>query len=289
MIRLLVDSGAYSAWQQRATIKLEAYIAFLQSSTAHIEHYVSLDVIAGNGQRTLDAHQIKRAASRSYDNHQRMKKVGLSPIPVFHQDDPFEWLQRYVSDGENYIGIAAHGGHAHNDIPWFDRCFALIPSSVRVHGFGQTTPSILRHFPFTSVDSRTWLQAASFARLTIPIYHQGKPAYRHRAQRVAVGDRSTCESDHISRLGPLRREQVEHFLTEVVGVTIEQVNKSHQARWRVCAAYFTGLAAACGTTLYFVTRVQHQLRAALLSAGAQTHLLSYYYEHGQDLDRYVSA
>lgn len=276
MIKVLLDSGAYSAWRRGVRIDVKDYIAFIKRNAAHIEAYVSLDVIPGHGGRTADAAVIEKAAKQSYANHQRMKDAGLRPLPVFHQDDDFEWLESYLGDGETSIAFAAHGGHVHNDLPFFDQCFALLKGrGVKVHGLGQTTATVLRRYPFSSVDSGTWYQQGGHGRICFPIYVNGQADYRHRPSRAVVSARSDLDPNYVDRLSLFRRQQLESFLGEI-GISLHEIRTSPEARWRVNIAYFNGLAKATDTVIYFVSRTGRQLRGALLRGNAGSHLLSYF-------------
>ncbi|MFY9839268.1 MAG: hypothetical protein WAK55_22885 [Xanthobacteraceae bacterium] len=278
VIKLLLDSGAYSAFRQGVSLNLSDYIAFIKRNEQYFDRYISFDTIPGTGgRRTLDSAQVERAAQQTYRDHQRMKDAGLTPIPVFHQDDDFKWLARYLSDREPYIALAAHGGHAHNDIPWFDDCFALIERPrVKIHCLGNTKSAVLRRFPFTSTDSSSWLQQAKVGRILVPLYVDGRPDYSHPPMPVVVTKRSNLEPNYIDRLSSFKRQQAERYLDEEIGVELAEVSNRAEARWRTNAAYFKGLAAANNTTLFFVTSKQRSMRQALLQSQATAHLLSYF-------------
>lgn len=47
MMKIMLDSGAYSAWTLGNSIDIDDYISFIKRKTAHLECYVNLDVIAG--------------------------------------------------------------------------------------------------------------------------------------------------------------------------------------------------------------------------------------------------
>jgi hypothetical protein len=105
MIDVLIDSGAYSAFTRRVPIKPEDLIGWLQKHRNILRHYISLDHIPGkDGRRSADP----KAAQLTYRNHQQIKQAGLTPIPVFHRQDNFCWLERYLQDGEQHIALAPH-------------------------------------------------------------------------------------------------------------------------------------------------------------------------------------
>jgi hypothetical protein len=205
-----------------------------------------------------------------------MKDAGLAPWPVFHRQDDFQWLHRYLADGEKYIALAPHPlSERHEVIAWLRRCFAELPSSVKAHGLGITMAMMLVHFPFASVDSASWVNAASNGCIVVPMYSRGRFDYSHRPYKISVTERSALRPDHFDNLnGRCRREQVERFLAEV-GVTLPQVRTSKPARMRVCIKYFAGLAACSNTRLFYVTNLDNEQREVLSQGGAATRLLSF--------------
>jgi len=79
----------------------------------------------------------------------------------------FEWLDRMLEQ-TNYIGL---GGVTKNNIAkirmWFDEVFPYLErqniTGLKVHGFGVTSPSILKSYPWYSVDSSTAVMMAGKA------------------------------------------------------------------------------------------------------------------------------
>jgi hypothetical protein len=101
---VIVDSGAYSSWRKGPEIDLPKYIRYIKDNEQHVSQYISLDVIPGRfGQREFWLDAIEAAAALSYENHQVMRAALLHPLPIFHQDDNFRWLERYLKDGEGRV------------------------------------------------------------------------------------------------------------------------------------------------------------------------------------------
>jgi len=127
-VRIMLDSGAFSAWKTGKQIDIDAYIAYIKYNLDHIHNYVSLDCIPGKCGIIKTQRQVDVAAKQSYQNHQYMKHRGLSPIPVFHRGESFEWLDRYVRDGECYIGLGLVGMISDASISvvraWLDHVFS---------------------------------------------------------------------------------------------------------------------------------------------------------------------
>jgi hypothetical protein len=274
VMKILLDSGAYSSWSKGVSIDLAQYIAFVKANKHLLTGYVTLDQIPGHsGCGTADPSRIESAAEQSYRNHSEMKDAGLSPVPVFHQGEDISWLHRMLEDGEPYIALAPHGTRRHV-FDWLDQCFGIIGGNVKVHGLGVTTSKLMRRYRFTSVDSGTWVKQAQHGQILVPMYCHGRADYSIRPRVISVTERSELRPNHISRKDRFIREQVEQFLAEV-GVTLDAVRMSHVARWRVCIAFFRGLEASSETEIFHVATGDTSIRNVLLEGGARSHLISY--------------
>ena len=162
---------------------------------------------------------------------------------------------------------------------WFDRAFEFLKGTgVKVHALGCTTPVLLQNFKLDSVDSQSWIEVASNGQIAFPVYDRGLADYS-LMQTLAVCERSQYKPEHLNRVDRLLLEDAERFLTEEVGVTMAEVRvmESKLARLCCCVKYYSGLAAATDTKLFFVTADgDPELRTALLDTGTPTHLLSYF-------------
>lgn len=148
-VPVFLDSGAFTAMTMKTEIRLREYIDFCHAQGAKFEVMASLDVI-GDWQAT-------------WRNHVAMREAGIESIPCFHVNEPFEALQQMVQTNEHIaIGVAGNQRNRGAVMRFLIRCFQIIPSRVRVHGFALTSSLIMRSFPWTSVDSTTWLISRKF-------------------------------------------------------------------------------------------------------------------------------
>jgi hypothetical protein len=273
-----LDCGAFPAFKRGGVISLPKYIEFIQADERHIDRYASLDVIPGDGVRTLNPTVVEQAAEQSYKNHRAMRDAGLTPIPIVHFGDDLHWLERLLDDGEPYIGLAPGGWSKLYAISFLDRCFRLISNAGRVvhtHGFAVTSVLLVSEYPWTSVDSSTWLQQGRFGQVLVPVYSDGEPDYRHAPRVVSVSDRAKRRANHIAGLGELEMEQTETFLRDEVGIDLEQVRNSGYARWRANAIYLHRMTLQHNVEGFFVvgdTRQQQTLR----ECGINRILVNYY-------------
>lgn len=141
---LFLDSGAFSAHHSKAHIDLDDYIKFIKEHEKRLDVYAGLDVIG--------------SAEETYTNQQIMEKAGLHPLPTFHFGEDFKWLDLYLNAGYKYIAIGGLVGKPNRPrCAFLKRCFEKIPNNIKTHGYGMTSPKLIRLFPFYSVDSINWL------------------------------------------------------------------------------------------------------------------------------------
>jgi hypothetical protein len=297
---LMVDCGAFSLFKGRhgKPIDLPDFIEFNKRNEEYIDLIVSVDMIAGaDGDRTATPEQVERAAAASYRNHQVMREAGVRSLPTFHQGEDFRWLERYLADGNDYICLSPIKHYEVAALAWLAQVFDLIKGSngqprIKTHGLGVTASLQCLEFPFTSVDSTTWLQSKN-GHILVPVYGaDGRPDYTLGPMRVFVTDRSKRRERHFDMLDEYEQDWTTRFLQEEVGVDLQQACDSYRARWRVTISYFRGLEAAAQTRLFFVSSGEASMRDALLESGARSHLLSYFKlrnRHGDTLRRYVDG
>jgi hypothetical protein len=112
--RLIIDSGAYSAWNSNKAIDLDDYIAFCLEIKAIAKcpvEFISLDVIAGSKDEDFRPNEavFQAACEEGWKNFVKMRKAGINAIPTIHQfdddDNDFGWLQRMVGEAE-YIALS---------------------------------------------------------------------------------------------------------------------------------------------------------------------------------------
>ena len=230
-IELMVDSGAFSAWQSGAKIVLKDYIAWLLKYEKYFFSYVALDVMPEEkGIFTPD-----KCARASHRNFQEMLNAGLKPMPVFHQGEKFKWLEKMLKAGHDYIGI---GGSATLTLPkrveWLNEVFTLLCDKnglpcVKTHGFGMGSPDLIWHYPFYTVDSTTWIGSPGFGRAVMPdAIYPGKAAARD------AGRSGKDHRKHLATLGPSESKRVDEFLGRA-GVSIEVLEESYIGRAKVIA------------------------------------------------------
>lgn len=318
-VALMFDSGVFSAWSHGEDVSMEEYIEYLKANKKHLFSYVTMDSVPDASSTTGDfptREETKRSAAKSYANQQAMKEHGLAPIPVFHQGEPFSYLERYIKDGEDYIGISPWKTNitVAAQRAWFDEVYSVLTDQsgkpiVRTHGFGVSSPNHLLRYPFWTVDSTTWVLSAGFGKVFIPHYKHGEPDYSKPPMSIIMSNRETSSKAsqklQFANLGEQMQLHVERYLAEVVGVSISEARNIPEARRRACLIYFNdfcehlhdrrfthkkggfmqranfkhkhkALKEVWNTRLMFATNLSRKFSHVLGGADANNRLLSYF-------------
>lgn len=139
--RLMLDSGAFSAWRSGKAIDIDELITATKESRWN--ESVGLDVIG--------------SWEGSRDNLDYMREQGSAAMPVFHIGDPWDRLTYYCENWAK-VGLSCRFGEPENaSRTFYDQCFARAwPHPF--HSFGWMS-NVLYDYPFHSADASTWMQA----------------------------------------------------------------------------------------------------------------------------------
>lgn len=251
-VDLFLDSGVFSAWNRGTTLDVKAYCKFIKRNAEHLQCYATMDVIPGVFGQKRTQREVEQSAKGSYDNQQVMRGRGLTPIPIFHQGEDFKWLEQYIRDGEDYIGISTAKDLRNTEQrEWLDHVFTMITDKngvpyVRTHGFGITNISLLLRYPFFTADSTTWSLAAGFGLVYVPAMSGSAPDYTKLPIRIIMSGRKQAAWSSAKRqyeaLNEHDRAWVDMWLDHV-GVTHHEARYKSSARRRACLKYFEGFSA----------------------------------------------
>lgn len=149
--RILLDSGAWSAYTSGKTINIDDYIKYIKKNKAHIWHYIALDVIGDSG--------------RTYTQYLQMKSKGLDPIPVFHYMNNEKILVRYI-EHHGAVDIALGGTvpikNKAEVAEWVKMISWLYPA--KYHLLGSSSRKIIDHCDIDSCDSSTWIVGSAMGK-----------------------------------------------------------------------------------------------------------------------------
>lgn len=200
--KVFLDSGAFSAKSLGVDIDIDEYCDYIIRNRDIIrveDGVVMASVLDGIGDAKLTG-----------QNQEYMERRGAKPLPCFHFGEPEEYLEWYVRHYP-YITLGGMVRTSAEDVAqWLDRIWEryLLDGSgnprLKVHAFGVTTISLMEWYPWHSVDSSSWIQAASFGSI-----------YTVEHGPIAISSRSPSRHDmgrHLSTLTAIEREQVEREL-----------------------------------------------------------------------------
>ena len=235
---VMIDSGAFSAWNKAKKIDLDEYIdyvhrvqdrmASLSNQTLHI---VNLDVIPGIVGQTLALSRIRKtentdlielAAKQGFRNMKRMLERSITPIHVFHQGEDFKWLDRML-EHVPYIGISPANDLASSTRnAWMEIVFEYLykqNAQVDTHGFAVTSQPVLQKLPWTSCDAATWRISAGMGYIYLQEGGFSNPKFSGSPLVLNVSTRKFAEG--LENLTPAKTE----WVTKETGYTFEELQK----------------------------------------------------------------
>lgn len=143
---LILDCGAFSAFNSGATIDLKTYGRKAAEMIERGATAVALDVIGD--------------AQRSWANFKALKRMGVNVRPVLTAGTPRDQVKRAIeADGgpDAYLFLGGLGlpGAKH----WLDRTYAFLMDYglVRTHLFGRSGLRDLSRYPAYTCDAMSWL------------------------------------------------------------------------------------------------------------------------------------
>jgi hypothetical protein len=236
-VSLFLDSGAFSAWSKGHEINIDDYADFIDEYIEYLTVYANLDVI-GDPEAT-------------YKNQKYLEEErGLKPLPCFHFGTDVTFLERYLSEGYEYLALGGMvGTPAKKLIPWLDYLFSeyLTDSEgyplLNIHGFGVTSLKLLLRFPWYSVDSTSWVKTGRFGSVMVPVRRNGKYDYSLIPHKVVTSDKSPkkeFDGQHFSTFNPLVQNHIRHYF-EMKGYTYEELSEDYQKRDELNIHYFLDL------------------------------------------------
>jgi hypothetical protein len=152
--RLIVDSGAFSAYNSGMEIKLEDYIEFVKKTKERFKevkelNFVQLDVV-------FDEEGTK-------NNYEAMLEAGLDPCPVFTRGGSPDRFKQLLSTGKYiFVGGVQRGKGAPNFAKW------VLENSTpqdKVHLLAFVRPDFINHYKPYSVDASSWTSAGRYGQL----------------------------------------------------------------------------------------------------------------------------
>jgi len=162
---IIVDSGAFSVWNSGKSMSRDDLLSFYKYILAFRSeriHFINLDVIPGERGRKPTPQEAEEACKGGLDNYLFFKKNGINPLPVFHEDDNFEYLEIFKNETD-YIAISpANDSSKQRRMLWLDKVYSNLKANYKTHGLAATAVPLLERYPFYSVDSINWKAAVIY-------------------------------------------------------------------------------------------------------------------------------
>lgn len=264
-IKLMIDSGAFSAWRKNETIGVEDYTAFIMTHKHSIDSYIALDVIPGVVGSIGTPKSIEESAKKTDTHLQYMRKRGLDPIAVYHMGERRYWLEKLVKEGAKYIGL---GGLARVPEemrrPWLDSVFEFFCGEggypdFKIHGFGVTSIETVHRYPWYSVDSVSWRMHSAYGWAIVPersllndpgpMQWEENPQWGYDYTRTPLqiylskgsesgkNHQSARTTQHIDKMSGSMRQYVQDYLKDQ-GFDYETVRINSTARTRLSLRFY---------------------------------------------------
>lgn len=195
---VFLDSGAFSAYTLGITLSVEEYCNYIKANKdiIRVEDGLMLaSVLDGIGDPLA-----------TWRNQNEMEYRGIKALPCFHAGEDEKFLEHYINNYE-YITLGGLVGASTKAlINWLDRIWGeyLTDGSghakLKIHGFGITSVEIMERYPWHSVDSSAWVQAASFGEIVL-----------HPHGRLIVSEKSASvhiEGRHLFTLSEPEKDYV---------------------------------------------------------------------------------
>lgn len=248
-MKILLDSGAFTLWkQQKHVIDLDEYIEFCLEYADVIWKAVNLDVIPGVPGQTRTRSQVEEAAKQSWKNSRRMRKRGIEPLPVFHQGEGFDWLEKMIEEGYDYIGLSPNKRRSTKEkMVWLDDCFGYLCGGgkyppIKVHAFGEAAAEILFTYPWFSVDSTSWTLLGGLGKILVPPpSQQGDYAWDRKPLAVSISSKGGRGGTDYRTLGT----NLQHYIREYagsLGFSPKLLAENDKARKRLNIRYYCKVA-----------------------------------------------
>lgn len=219
--QVFLDSGAFSMWSLGATVDIKAYCRYIQANE---------DIIRKeDGVLMASVMDAIGDAEGTLKNQQEMERLGVRPLPCFHFGEDPKYLEHYIA---NYSYLTLGGMVAQESWQlklWLDEIWDKYLTDgagrpkVRVHGFGLTSPELMRRYPWFSVDSSSWVQQAKVGMLLLLPEAKGIDVSNRSPRRKVAGQ-------HLDTFPPPQRDAlVRRFTAE--GVDVPRAQETYLGRW----------------------------------------------------------
>ncbi len=248
-VALMMDSGAYSAWVKQTKIDVKEYGKFILKHIDEFDLIINLDVIPGKwGQKEIPKKEMEKAIKEGWDNYYTLIDMGIPAnrlIHIFHQGEPFHYLEKMIKEME-YIGISpANDRTTAEKKVWLDQCKKYVAPKgkalIKTHGFGMTSLHLIWRFPFFSIDSTTWVLVGAMGGVMMPKMKFGRPTYKESPIILPITTKNDIKKPfHYQNLSEIEQSKVQKYFNER-GFDVKDLEKDGIERDRANMRFFLDL------------------------------------------------
>lgn len=158
-LRMIADSGAFSAMSLGKTVTLDAFAKWAHDVEPYTLWTAGLDVIGD--------------AAGTWDNWTELRRQGLDVVPTVHYGAAPSELDRYVEQGVDFIGLGGMVGRKSEPDRLLRWALSMMRHAqahhpeLRFHGWGISHPRLVMNLPWWSVDSSGFGSAYRFGRVRL--------------------------------------------------------------------------------------------------------------------------
>ena len=249
---LLLDSGAFTAWNAGTPTTLDAVVESYTTILEDIDKagasfdevwMVNLDVIPGERGRTATEREILDAFKVSDENFEKLnERFKGRVLPVFHQNEEVIAPERLeiVANQSDYICISPRNDVAeilrHGWSLEIHAALNKIKPGIHTHGLATTGNAMIKEVPWFSVDSAAWVLHGGMAGKVDFVFesHFGNHEPNYRNFFFAMeGGKQKHGKHHYKTVKPETRDRMDAII-EGYGFTPELLMKDSRARSLVC-------------------------------------------------------
>lgn len=228
--RIMMDSGAFTAWNVGKPVQLRDLIAYNQKvldlyGAFHDFVFISLDVIPGDRGRRPTSEELAKGIDQSKQNFLIMQQhfSNHKVLPVYHTGEERD-LRDWYLDRCDYMCLSMDQAMSERDrLGWAKRAHV---AGVDFHGLAATGNRMVTEIGWHSVDSSSWVTVGSMGSILWPI----DGAFR----TLAVSHNSPSKHDaghHITTLTQPEQDAVKRYI-ESWGFDPEVLATEYRERWR---------------------------------------------------------
>jgi hypothetical protein len=203
---------------------------------------------------------------RSCNVQKYLRDRNIDVLPVVHYGTPVHWLDRYVRMGYTYIALGGAGQEVSPLVyfQWADQIFFNSKyKGIKFHGFAATSFPIMKRYPWTSLDSTTWITQGGYGNVYFPKWRNGAWDYSdpivlactpRRMDSIPISSKTGSLGINLQAIQtktPTVYKKCCQYLEEM-GITLDELYHIGKIRYDLNGVYFLRFMEQCQKVEDFV-------------------------------------